>query len=49
MIELDTITIDLFELPPMSEYEVYIKNFGRSDNRQASTQYNDSAYVFMRN
>ena len=47
LIELDTVTIDLFELPPLTEYEVYIKSFGSSDTRQASTQYNDSAFAAL--
>jgi hypothetical protein len=44
MIDFDTITIDLFELAPLTEYEVYIKSFGRMETRQAATQYNDSAF-----
>ena len=34
LIELDIVTYDLFDLPPLSEYEVYIKNFGSNDTRQ---------------
>ena len=33
MIDLDITVYDMFDLPPLSEYEVYIKNFG-SDNTQ---------------
>ena len=45
LIDLDYISVDLFELAPLSEYEVYIKNFGQGDARQVATQYNDSAWV----
>ena len=36
MIELDIVGYDMFELPPLSEYELYIKNFGSEDARQVS-------------
>jgi len=38
LVELDFITIDLFDLPPMSEYDLYIKSFGGSNAAQTSTQ-----------
>lgn len=41
LIELDIVTYDLFDLPPLSEYEVYIKNFGSNDSRQVSAQTGD--------
>ena len=34
MIELDITACDLFDLPPLSEYEVYVKKFGADDTRQ---------------
>lgn len=34
MIELDIVSFDLFDLPPLSEYEVYVKKFGADDTRQ---------------
>jgi hypothetical protein len=34
MIELDTVTFDMMDLPPVKEYELYIRSYGRSDTRQ---------------
>jgi hypothetical protein len=34
MIELDTVFYDLFDLPPVREYELYIRSFGRSNTKQ---------------
>lgn len=34
LIDLDVAAFDIFDLPPLNEYELYIKNFGRSDTRQ---------------
>ena len=48
LIELDYISSDLFELAPLTEYEVYIKNYGLSGSVQASTQCNDSELVTSR-
>ena len=45
MIELDFVTIDLFDLPPLSEYDQYIKNFGASNASQTYTQTGQDAYV----
>ena len=36
MIELDIVSFDLFELQPLTEYELYIKSFGMEDTRQVS-------------
>jgi hypothetical protein len=38
MIELDVVTFDLFDLRPLSEYEVYMRSFGSSGTRQAGSQ-----------
>ncbi|XP_064397661.1 cytoplasmic dynein 2 intermediate chain 1-like [Halichondria panicea] len=38
LIELDITAYDMFDLPPLSEYEVYVKKFGADDARQASMQ-----------
>ena len=38
MIELDIVSFDLFDLPPLSEYEVYVKKFGADDTCQVSIQ-----------
>ncbi|XP_052059212.1 cytoplasmic dynein 2 intermediate chain 1-like isoform X9 [Mytilus californianus] len=43
MIELDTVTFDIMDLPPVKEYELYIRSYGRSDTRQAYVQTNDDA------
>jgi hypothetical protein len=34
LIDLDVVVFEMFDLPPMNEYELYIKNFGRSDTKQ---------------
>ena len=39
LIDLDVAAFDVFELPPLGEYELYIKNFGRSDTRQVAIPY----------
>ena len=36
MIELDTVYYDLFDLPPVREYDLYIRSFGRSNTKQVS-------------
>ncbi|XP_060068052.1 cytoplasmic dynein 2 intermediate chain 1-like [Ylistrum balloti] len=41
MIELDTAEYDLFDMPPVKEYDLYIRSFGRSDTTQAYVQTND--------
>eukprot|EP01137_Pigoraptor_chileana_P018006 Opistho-2@76862 len=41
LIDLDFTTFNLFELSPVSEYELYIKSFGKKDSTQASTQTRD--------
>lgn len=43
LIDLDVAVFEMFDLPPMNEYELYIKNFGRSDTKQVNMnhfQYN---------
>ena len=37
MIDLDITVYDMFDLPPLSEYEVYIKNFGSDNTCQVSS------------
>ena len=34
LIELDSVGFDLFELAPQSEYELYMKRFGKSNTTQ---------------
>lgn len=34
LIELDVASYDIFDLPPLNEYELYIKNYGQSDCKQ---------------
>ena len=38
MIDLDITVYDMFDLPPLSEYEVYIKNFGSDNTQQVSSK-----------
>lgn len=39
LIDLDVAVFDIFDLPPMNEYELYIKNFGRSDTKQVKQKF----------
>ena len=39
MIELDIVSHDMFDLPPLSEYELYVKKFGADDTRQVNQGY----------
>ena len=39
LIDLDVAVFDIFDLPPLNEYELYIKNFGRSDTKQVITDH----------
>ncbi|KAJ3045875.1 WD repeat-containing protein 60 [Rhizophlyctis rosea] len=41
LIELDIATYDILDLPPLNEYELYIRNYGSSNTVQASTQSNE--------
>ena len=41
LIELDVSAFDMFDLPPVKEYELYIRSFGRSDTQQAYVQTRD--------
>ncbi|XP_057293201.1 cytoplasmic dynein 2 intermediate chain 1-like isoform X2 [Hydractinia symbiolongicarpus] len=41
LIQLDVRSIELFDMPPMTEYELYMKRFGQSDSKQTFTQTND--------
>ncbi|CAL1526042.1 unnamed protein product, partial [Lymnaea stagnalis] len=41
LIELDVSKFDMFDLPPVKEYELYIRSFGRSDTKQAYIQTRD--------
>ncbi|RUS85060.1 hypothetical protein EGW08_007197, partial [Elysia chlorotica] len=41
LIELDVSSFEMFDLPPVREYELYIRSFGRSDTQQAYVQTRD--------
>ncbi|XP_062519649.1 cytoplasmic dynein 2 intermediate chain 1-like isoform X2 [Corticium candelabrum] len=41
LIELDFIAVDLLDLAPQSEYEVYMKSYGRANTAQAYVQTNE--------
>ncbi|RVE58729.1 hypothetical protein OJAV_G00196870 [Oryzias javanicus] len=42
LIDLDfSVTVSLLDLPPVSEYELYIRNFGNTNTKQAYTQCNE--------
>ncbi len=36
IIDLDVAHFDIFDMPPISEYELYMRNFGRSDTKQVT-------------
>ncbi|KAJ8306899.1 hypothetical protein KUTeg_014983 [Tegillarca granosa] len=36
MIELDVASFDLFDMPPVKEYDLYIRSFGRTDTTQTN-------------
>lgn len=38
MIELDEVAFDLFDLQPLSEYELYMRSFGTEGTRQVACQ-----------
>ena len=38
MIELDVVAIDLLDLQPLSEYELYMRSFGAEGTRQVASQ-----------
>eukprot|EP00731_Ephydatia_muelleri_P006790 Em0003g1038a len=38
LIELDIVSFDLFDLQPLTEYELYIKSFGMENTRQVTVQ-----------
>ncbi|XP_072432291.1 cytoplasmic dynein 2 intermediate chain 1 isoform X1 [Chiloscyllium punctatum] len=42
LIDLDfSVSFSMLDLPPLNEYDVYIKNFGRSNTKQAFVQCNE--------
>eukprot|EP00050_Salpingoeca_kvevrii_P014725 m.39406 g.39406 ORF g.39406 m.39406 type:complete len:1028 (+) comp5940_c0_seq4:209-3292(+) len=41
LIELDVVSFSVFELQPLSEYELYIRSFGQSNAHQVACQTND--------
>ena len=46
MIELDVVAFDLFDLLPLSEYEVYMHSFGVEGTRQVACQTGeDNAHI----
>ena len=38
MIDLDVTSHDMFDLPPMTEYEIYMRSFGQRDARQVAVE-----------
>ncbi|KAL0618603.1 WD repeat-containing protein 60 [Plecturocebus cupreus] len=42
LIDLDfSFTVSLLDLPPVNEYDMYIRNFGKKNTKQAYVQYNE--------
>ena len=38
LIELDIVSFTMFDLPPLSEYDLYVKKFGSNVSRQMAVQ-----------
>ena len=36
LIDLDIVVFSILDMPPLSEYELYMRNFGSEDTRQVS-------------
>ncbi len=45
LISLDYTNFNMFELAPLTEYELYIRSFGNSDCRQIAVQCNEDRWV----
>ncbi|XP_045876253.1 cytoplasmic dynein 2 intermediate chain 1 isoform X1 [Meles meles] len=44
LLDLDfSFTFSLLDLPPVNEYDMYIRNFGKKNTKQAYVQYNEDA------
>ncbi|CAD5110844.1 DgyrCDS205 [Dimorphilus gyrociliatus] len=41
LIELDCSNLDMFDMPPVNEYDLYIRSFGRADTQQVYIQTNE--------
>ncbi|KAJ3103492.1 WD repeat-containing protein 60 [Phlyctochytrium planicorne] len=41
LVEFDVAFYEIFDLQPMTEYDLYIRSFGSMNSRQASTQWSD--------
>ena len=39
MIDLDTANFDIFDMPPVNEYDMYMRTFGQSNTKQVSRIY----------
>ncbi len=44
MIELDVVSVDLLDLPPLTEYELFVRHFGTSNTTQAYSQCNEDVH-----
>lgn len=41
LIELDVASIEIVDIPPLTEYQLFIRNFGNSNSTQSHTQTNE--------
>jgi hypothetical protein len=46
MVDMDVAIYDIFDLPPMNEYELYIRNFGSSNTVQVGAFSTTVAYFY---
>ena len=44
MIDLDVVAMEIFDLPPMSEYEVYMRSFGQRNARQVAIETGEDTF-----
>ena len=45
LVPLDCVSFDMMEIQPITEYELYIRNFGSSNSEQVSTQVPDETEI----
>eukprot|EP01064_Diplonema_japonicum_P022763 TRINITY_DN3294_c1_g1_i1.p1 TRINITY_DN3294_c1_g1~~TRINITY_DN3294_c1_g1_i1.p1 ORF type:complete len:981 (+),score=271.88 TRINITY_DN3294_c1_g1_i1:39-2981(+) len=45
LVPLDSVTYDMIEIQPITEYDLYIRNFGQSNSEQVSTQVPDETEI----
>eukprot|EP01116_Phalansterium_solitarium_P014916 TRINITY_DN3282_c0_g1_i4.p1 TRINITY_DN3282_c0_g1~~TRINITY_DN3282_c0_g1_i4.p1 ORF type:complete len:859 (-),score=214.36 TRINITY_DN3282_c0_g1_i4:147-2651(-) len=44
LVEMDIVSMDIFDMAPLTEYMLYMRSFGQNNANQASTQTGDAVY-----